>query len=220
MNVLTRQEWAVFMAVAVYSFIPVVGGVFRFVELSGGPNLLPENARALADPWPVIVHIIGSAIFCVGGAVQFLPSIRDRNPSVHRFIGRIVAIAGCGSAASGLWMTWFFAFPEALQGPLLFAVRTVLSIAMIALIGWAVAAIRAGSVLSHRAAMLRAYAIGQGASTQAWVGIGWIVILGSEPSGLARDLFMAGCWALNLWGAETLIRRLNAPAHGSIPARA
>ena len=59
--------------------------------------------------------------------------------------------------------------------------------------------------------MLRAYAIGQGASTQAILGIGWIIIVGTEAMGTVREGMMVFAWALNLFVAEVLIRRLLRP---------
>ncbi len=214
---LTKREWTILFSIVVYSLIPVIGGLIRLLELAGGPALAPVNPRALADRLPVIIHILGSIIFCVGGAIQFLPSMRFHHPFAHRAIGRVLVIAGIASAGSGLWMTFTYAFPEALQGSLLFSVRIFLGILMIGLIVWAVAAIRAGNVYSHGASMLRAYAIGQGASTQALFGIGWIIILGTEPTGLLRDGFMVVCWLLNMLAAEILIQRLIQKPRSSVP---
>ncbi len=89
-------------------------------------------------------------------------------------------MAGCVSALTGLWMTHFYVFSEALQGPALYWVRIALGTAMIGLIVWAVVAIRAKEVFQHSASMVRAYAIGQGASTQTVIGIAWIIAIGSE----------------------------------------
>ncbi len=214
---LTKREWTVLVSIITYSFIPTFGGLIRLLELAGGPPLIPENPRALNDPLPIILHIISSFIFCVAGAIQFLPSFRLHYPLTHRTLGRILVIAGCVSAASGLWMTYAYAFPEARQGSLLFSARTILSVLMIGLIGWAVLAIRAGDVFRHSASMLRAYAIGQGASTQALFGIGWIIILGAEPTGFLRDAFMLACWLLNIVAAEILIRRFFTYTRPSAP---
>ena len=217
-NVLTTREWAILIFIVVYTFIPAFGGMIRILELAGGLALLPENPRASADPIPVISHAVGSFVFCIAGALQFLPSIRRHYPSTHRVMGRILVIAGCVSAVSGLWMTCFFSFPNAQQGSLLFSVRIIVGFFMIGLIGWAVLAIRARNFCKHGALMLRAYAIGQGASTQALFGIGWIVILGTEPAGLQRDVFMMLCWLLNMLVAEIIILRLITNMRSSPPA--
>ncbi len=216
-KVLTTREWTILISIIVYSFIPAFGGMVRILELAGGLALMPENPRALANPLPIISHIMGSIVFCVAGVIQFLPSIRLHCPSTHRAMGCILVIAGFVSAASGLWMTWFFSFPDVLQGSLLFSARIILGFLMIGFIGWAVAAIRARNFYKHGALMLRAYAIGQGASTQALFGIGWIVIWGTEPAGLQRDVFMVLCWLINMLAAEILIDRLTRNIRSSIP---
>lgn len=72
---------------------------------------------------------------------------------------------------------------------------------MIGLIAWAVVAIRNRNHFQHSACMLRAYAIGLGASTQAFVGIGWMMFTGIEPQGPLRDGLMVFSWAINLLAA-------------------
>ncbi len=211
MTSLRRSEWALLAFILVYSFVPTVGGLIRVLELAGGPTIAPPNPRALADPLPITVHILTSLIFCLAGALQFLPSVKRHHPAVHRINGRVVAIAGCASAATGLWMTHVYTFPAGLQGSLLYWVRIVLGSSMIGLIVWAVIAIRSRDIFRHTASMLRAYAIGQGASTQTILGIAWIVFAGSEATGPVRDAIMVSAWILNLAVAEILIRRLPKP---------
>lgn len=205
---LSKSEWAVLGIILVYSFIPAFGGLIRVFELAGGPQIAPENPRALLAPLPITLHILSSFLFCIVGSLQFLQSIRRQHPVVHRFIGRTIAVAGCVSALTGLWMTHFFVFPEALQGALLYWLRIVLGTAMIGFIIWAVIAIKSGNIFQHRALMFRAYAIGQGASTQAVLGIAWIIAVGSEAMGPLRDGLMIFGWALNLLVAEILIRSM------------
>jgi uncharacterized membrane protein len=207
-----KSEWAVLGLILVYSFIPVIGGLIRVLELAGGPQIAPENPRALLAPLPITLHIFSSILFCVLGAFLFLPSLRRKRPATHRAIGRVAALAGCISALTGLWMTHFYVFSEALQGPLLYWVRLVLGTAMVGLIFWAVIAIRSRKVFQHSAAMVRAYAIAQGASTQAVMGITWIIVVGSEAMGPLRDGLMIFAWVLNLLVAEIFIRSILRPA--------
>ncbi|MDG4650656.1 DUF2306 domain-containing protein, partial [Roseibacterium sp. SDUM158017] len=112
-------------------------GLLRLPELLGGPMIIPPNPRAVIDPLPIALHILGSSIFCLVGAVQFLPSLRRERPALHRALGRVVAAAGCVSALTGFWMTVFYTFPDALQGPLLYWARVTLSLAMVVFIVWA-----------------------------------------------------------------------------------
>lgn len=219
---LGKSEWVVLGVIFVYSFIPVIGGLIRVLELAGGPQIAPENPRSVLAPLPITLHILSSILFCVLGALQFLPSLRRQRPAAHRAIGRVVAVAGCVSALTGLWMTHFYVFPEALQGVSLYWVRMVLGTAMIGFIVWSVIAIRFRNVFQHSASMLRAYAIGQGASTQAVMGIAWIIAVGSEAMGPLRDGLMIFAWVLNLLAAEIFIRaKLRLPKrrqkHSSLP---
>ncbi len=217
-----KSEWVVLGLILVYSFIPVIGGMIRVLELAGGPQIAPANSRALLAPLPITLHILSSILFCIVGALQFIPSLRRQRPAAHRPIGRVIAVAGCVSALSGLWMTHFYVFPEDLQGPLLYWVRMVLGTAMIGLIIWAVIAIRSRNVFQHSASMVRAYAIGQGASTQAVVGIAWIIAVGAEAMGPLRDGLMIFAWVVNLLAAEIFICAMLRPLqrrqnHSSLP---
>ena len=211
MRSVSSREWMFLAIILIYSLVPTLGGLFRIAELLGGPAIVPPNPRALAQPLPIVLHILSSFLFCLGGALQFLPSMRRYHSSLHRMMGRVVAAAGCMSALTGLWMTHFYTFPSELQGELLYWVRIALSLSMVGLIVWAVIAIRSRNLGGHSTAMLRAYAIGQGASTQAVLGISWMVAFGTEPLGPLRDVMMVFAWGLNLLIAELLISKVFAP---------
>lgn len=208
-----RRDWAFLALLAAYSFFPSVVGLLRIPELLGGPSVMPPNPRALLDPVPIVLHILASTAFCLAGAVQFLPGLRRHRPALHRRLGRGVAVAGCVSALTGVWITVRYGFPDALQGPLLYTARVALGLAMVGLIAWAILAIRSGNIAAHRAAMLRAYAIGQGAATQTALFLIAIIAFGTEPLGLARDMVMVGAWAINIAFAQILINP--APWQGS-----
>jgi len=211
MQLLTRREWAFLALIFAYSFIPTVGGLFRIPELLGGPAVVPVNPRAVTDPVPIVLHILGSSLFCLVGAVQFLPSLRRHRIAMHRTLGWLVAAAGCVSALTGLWMTLAYPFPDALQGPLLYWARIALSLAMFGFIVCAVVAIRSRNLPQHRAAMLRAYAIGQGASTQTMLFLIVMAVSSAELLGFQRDVLMVLAWGINIAIAEMLIRRTFAP---------
>ena len=211
MRGLRNSEWAILVFIIAYSFIPTFGGLFRVLELAGGPAIMPENLRAAAMPLPIILHILSSFLLLLLGALQFLPSIRTKHPAAHRISGRIVAVAGCLSAGSGLWMTHVYGFPISLQGSLLYWVRITLGLLMIGFIVWAILAIRSRNLVRHRALMLRAYAIGQGASTQTFIGIGWMILYGTEAAGPLRDVRRVSAWVINLLIAEALIWTIFAP---------
>ena len=208
MKYFTKSEWMILVGLFVLSFIPVSAGIFRLVELGGGAAILPENPRVTAAPMPVVLHIISVGLYCYLGAFQFLPSIRRHSPKWHRCNGRLMVVSGIISALSGLWMTHFYSFPYELQGDLLYCVRILLGSAMVVFIVLGLAAILRRDIVRHSSWMIRAYAIGQGASTQGLMIMSWIAISGGEPSGLTRDVMMTFAWIINIAIAEWIIRKM------------
>jgi uncharacterized membrane protein len=181
----------------------VVAGSLRLLELAGGPVLMPANPRIDASPAPLVVHIVAVALFAFLGAFQFSNRLRRRRPNWHRRSGRILVVAGLVVAGSGLWMTLFYS--DAPGGDLLWAVRLLVGSAMAASIVLAFTAIRRRDIATHRAWMIRAYALAAGAGTQAFTqGI-------SEPvfgtSDLPKALSMTSGWLINIVVAEWIIRR-------------
>jgi len=206
MKYFTKSEWMILIGLLGISFLPISAGIFRLVELGGGAVRLHENPRVIAAPAPVVLHIISVALYCILGAFQFLPSIRRHNLKWHRTNGRLMVVSGIVSALSGLWMTHFYSFPYELQGNLLYSVRILLGSAMVVFIFMGLAAILKRDIFRHSSWMIRGYAIGQGASTQALVLIPWIMISG-EPMGLTRDVLMTFAWIINIAVAEWIIRK-------------
>ena len=209
MRFFTKKEWIILVSLFLFSFIPVFAGLLRILEIIGGPAVIPENQRVTADPLPAVIHILSAFIFCIFGAFQFLLSIRRYAPKWHRVNGLMVVLAGIMSAISGLWMTHFYPLPTELQGNLLYWVRMVVGTAMVVFILLGLASIRNKHIVLHHSSMVRAYALGLGASTQTLLGLAWIVLLQQEPTGLTRDLMMTAAWIINIIIAERVIQKLN-----------
>jgi uncharacterized membrane protein len=196
-------------ALLVLSAIPLAAGAVRLAELAGGAVITPANARFFASPLPVVLHIVGAAVYAVLGAFQFAPRFRRRRPGWHRRVGRLVAGAGLVVALSGLWMTQFYQLP-AHDGALLYGFRLLFGSLMAIAIVLGIAAIRRRDVRRHRAWMMRSYAIGLGAGTQVLVLMVGDVIAG-PPDELSRALLMGAGWVINLAVAEWAIRRRLVP---------
>ncbi len=152
-------------ALILLSAIPLAAGAFRLSQLASGAAITPANARFFASPLPVVLHIVSAGVYAVVGAFQFAPAFRRRRPGWHRAAGRLLVACGLLVGLSGLWMTLFYPWPKG-DGALLYALRLVLSSAMVVSIILGFATIRRGDVIGHRAWMMRAYAIGLGAGTQ------------------------------------------------------
>ncbi len=197
------SSWPVPLALVVLSLIPVIAGSLRLLDIAGGPQLLPTNPRIDAFPAPVVVHVLAAALYAFLGAFQFSARLRRRRPGWHRKSGRILVGAGLLVAGSGLWMTLFYA--GAPGGDLLWGIRLVVGSAMAAFIVLGFTAIRRRDIRAHRAWMIRAYALGVGAGTQAVTeGIGEALMGAAD---LNKAVSLGSGWVINAVVAEWVIRR-------------
>ena len=106
-------------------------------------------------------------------------------------------------------MTLFYPHPVG-DGDFLSALRLLFGSAMIVSIVLGFAAIRRRDVTQHRAWMMRGYAIGLGAGTQALTLMVGEMIAG-KPNEFSRALLMGAAWVINLAVAEWVIRKRPAP---------
>ncbi len=199
-----QRIWPVPAALLLLSAVPVLAGVLRLVQLAGGPELIPADHRFAGFPLPLMVHIVGASIYAVVGAFQFVPRFRRSHRGWHRGAGRVLAVAGLLVSGAALWMTLFYA-PQPGSGSLVYVLRLVFGSAMAACLVLGVTTIRRGDVAGHRAWMIRAYAIGLAAGTQAFTGSVGGALFGTGA--VQGDLAKAAAWAINLAVAEWVIRR-------------
>lgn len=197
-------EWLV-PAGLLLSFIPVAAGAFRLTQLAGGAEITSANARFFASPLPVMLHIVSVTVYSLLGAFQFAPGLRRLRPTWHRAAGRILIPSGLLAALSGLWMSRFYPWPEG-DGVLLYGLRLLFGSVMLLSILLGVAAIRRRDFTQHGHWMMRGYAVGLGAGTQALIQLPWFLLFGKSGE-FPRALLMGAGWAINLAVAEWIIRK-------------
>src|SRR3954447_24799543 len=100
-----KAGWPIPVALIALSIIPLAAGSLRLLQLAGGPEVIPSDDRFTGFPAPLVVHIVGAAVYAVVGAFQFVPSFRRRHMTWHGSTGRVVAVAGLAVAGSAPWMT-------------------------------------------------------------------------------------------------------------------
>ena len=201
-----RGAWWTFGALCLLSAVPLIAGGVRLHGLVTGAAAAAGHERFIDAPLPVIWHVVGATLFCLLGAAQLAWPDRAGRSRWHRRLGWLAFPGGLVAAISGLWMTAAYPIPAELQGPLLQGVRWVVGVVMVAALAVALRAVRQRRFCAHRAWMIRAYAMGQGAGTQVLMILPLVLLCGS-PLGLARDLLMSAAWLLNAAVAEWVIRR-------------
>jgi hypothetical protein len=199
-----RSELTWPVVFVVLSVMPALGGVARLHNLSAPATL--DNARFIAAPLPVIVHIVTATLYAMLGAFQFSAGLRRRWPAWHRRAGVVLTLCGLVTGLTGMWMAVGLDIPQRMQGPILMGVRLVVGAVTVAALVLAWVSIVRRDIPAHEAWMIRAYALAQGAATQALLLGPWILISG-ELVGVPRDLMMTLTWIINAGIAEALIRR-------------
>ncbi|MBT2484435.1 MULTISPECIES: DUF2306 domain-containing protein [unclassified Microbacterium] len=201
-----RGEWLIAAGLIALALIPSLAGGVRLGELASGAAETAQNARFVRMPLPVVLHIIGALVFSFVGAFQFLPGLRRRHIGWHRFAGRYLLVpSGLIVAGTGLWMTAFYDVPP-VDGVALQLSRYVVGILMVAFIVLGLTAILRLDVASHRAWMIRGYALALGAGTQVLTSAPFLIAFGA-PDEFWRLVQMDAGWVLNMVVAEVVIRR-------------
>lgn len=185
--------------------VPAVAGVARLAELWGDPVVSAVNARFVARPLPIVLHLLSVIPYSLLGAVQFAPAFRRFWPGWHRRVGRLLVGLGVLSALTGLWMTHFYPWPP-LDGTVVYVERLVFGSAMLAALIAGVAAVRRRDFGAHGRWMIRAYAIGMGAGTQVLTHLPWFIFAG-ELTETTRAIAMGAGWVINVLVAEVVIDR-------------
>lgn len=178
-------------------------------------------ASTYADAGPLVqgafyAHIVGGAVALAVGPLQFWRRLRDRLPRVHRWLGRTYLLGVAVGAVAGLIIA-----PSSRAGYVgLFGFGALAVLWLIT--GWrAYRAIRRHDVPSHRAWMIRNYALTYSAVTlRIWLPLLLLApLLFGQPwdmesafaNAYAAVPFLA--WLPNLVFAEWLIRRRGLPSY-------
>src|SRR5689334_18881777 len=201
----TRSDWLIPAGLIALSLVPAIAGTARLAQVGSG-EVTPDNARFLASPVPVILHIVSAVLYSIPGALQFSPGFRKRNRRWHRMAGRVLLPAGTMVAISGLWMTLTYPWANN-DGVAVYLERLVVGVAMLLFMIIGVDALRRRKYAEHGEWMIRAYAIGLGAGTQVLTHLPWFLLVGPKPGEAPRAIMMGLGWAINIAFAEWTIRR-------------
>jgi len=188
------------IALLILALIPSLVALMRVVQVPMGT--LPDDKLYLAQtPISLTLHAICAASFALYAPLQLSPAFRHRLPNLHRRAGWVLVACGLIIATSGLIMVALHPFSGT---PLLRATRLAVGSGVIASLTLSIRAIRARDVASHRAWMIRTYALILGAGTQALVSLIYIAAFGT-PSADTQGLILTLCWPLNLLIAQAFI---------------
>jgi uncharacterized membrane protein len=151
------------------------------------------------------MHVLGGATFGILGPIQFGRVLMPKYGRLHRVMGRVFVAAGAMISLSALGLLWHFpdTYSVAMNsGRLLFGIALGVALAI------AMQAIYSRDITRHRNWMIRAYAIGIGATAVTMVFFPIYLITGEPPKGLTADIAFLGAWTACVVFAEGLVRRI------------
>ena len=195
-----------FVLVALY-FVTLLGTFLAVVQVVQIPlGALPVDSQRLSTaPIWHFMHVLGGATFGLLGPIQFSRVLMRKYGLLHRFMGRVFVAAGAMISLSSLGLLWHFPDTNSVavnSGRLLFGIALGIALAI------AMQAILKRNFTSHRNWMIRAYAIGIGATAVSMVFFPIYAITGAPPTGLAADLVFLASWMACVVFAEGLVRRI------------
>lgn len=202
----TTRDRLIPAALIALSLVPALAGSARLAQLASDAPITPENARFIAAPLPVLLHIPAAMLYSMLGAFQFAPGIRARHRRWHRYVGRALIPLGLLVAVTGLYMAHFYPWPPG-DGLIVYAERVLVGVAMIVFLALGIQAIRTRSFSAHGEWMIRAYAIALGAGTQVFTHLPWFLFVDRTPGETPRGIMMGAGWLINIAIAEWAIRR-------------
>ena len=191
------MKWSLGFAAFLGLLVSLVSYRFVFLGLESAFEIMIEHARDRRVL--LLMHVSAAPVALAVGAFQFMPRIRRNHRALHRWLGRLYAVAilvgGIGAmgislnAIGGLWaQVGFSALGIAWMGSTAIAIWMAMN----------------KRFAEHRVWMLRSFALTFSAVTLR------LQLVGFEISGLPYEqssVWLAfTCWVPNLLVAEILIR--------------
>lgn len=188
-----------FILAAILSVLVAVSS-FRFLLLPMA-EAFPGMLGHLAERQTAFYgHVVASPIALAAGALQFWPRLRARRPALHRWTGRIYAVAILIGGVSGMALAF-----RAEGGPIAGWGFGVLSVLWLVFTAQAVRLAMAGRYAEHRTWMIRSFALTFAAATLR-LQLGIAFAAGADYAPTSQWLAWTA-WVPNLIFAEWLIRR-------------
>lgn len=200
-----RKSITVPITLLFFSLVTILIAVVQAFQIPFGALPL-DSSRLEAAPFSHFIHVVGGALFGLIGPLQFGRVLAGKYGRIHRVMGRVFLAAGAALSISSLTLLW--SFPSS-HSVLVSGGRLVFGIALAIALVFAMSAIKARNFKKHRDWMIRAYALGIGATAISMIFIPIYAITGKPPTGLFADIIFIGSWALCVALAEYIVRRLS-----------
>src|SRR5438874_13672562 len=89
--------WSIVLFLVLIGVVVVLRRMLNILSPSPAPSRFPEAAGMdkgfTSHPLLTMVHIVPGLLFVVLGPFQFVRSLRNRRPKLHRWSGRVFLVA-------------------------------------------------------------------------------------------------------------------------------
>lgn len=152
-------QWAFFYYIAAFYGVSTFSGQFEHWNKLAVLGRTPYVANDAAGNLAYALHALGAGIIAFGGALQLLPQLRTRFPTLHHWNGRLFLLTVTGLALSGYYLVWIRGTSPSLYD----AIATSLNGMLILAFAWlALRTARARDLAAHRRWALRLYLVANG----------------------------------------------------------
>jgi len=188
------------LAIAVFAPLQYLLQPLQALASSGNEIATNYAPRPAWVRYVFLTHVVLAGTALLLSPIQLSGRIRARFPRVHRVTGRIVLVAIAVGGTAGILLSWFNV--AGAVGTAGFGLLALLWITFAAL---GLRAILRGDIVSHRAWMMRTFAMTYAAVTlRVWL-IALIILLGDFYSAYLLVPFLS--WVPNLIVVELILRR-------------
>ena len=181
-----------------------------------------EETGPSDQPYPswTVIHFASALLFAVFGMLQLVSFIRDRQPRLHRYMGRVAVGSGLLAAVTGAGIP-FAVVPQHPLSERIYIAIYFAGVASCLLMGFRAA--RRRDFTRHRVWMIRAIASAGAVVTQRFVFPLLLLSLGFHSDAQFWSEFVGAFalgWAINLGFAEWWLRWSGGAAGLAIPSAA
>jgi uncharacterized membrane protein len=173
---------------------------YRFLVLGFEISFPGLQAHIVDRKLSFLLHIFASPIALALGVFQFVPRLRAKRPSLHRWTGRIYALAVLIGGLSGLALAI-----GSTERPVAAAGFGILALFWVSTTAVAVRMAMTGRIAEHRRWMIRSMALTFAAVTLR-LALPLFFIIGDMEYAEASNYVAWLCWVPNLLLAEWFVR--------------
>jgi uncharacterized membrane protein len=160
-----RLLWLITLLLVVIGVTIVIRRILHLFAPAPGQASFPGAAELdtgfARHPRQTMLHILLGLLFVVLGPLQFVRTLRDGKPGLHRWTGRIVLASGMVIGTTALVMSPQMAIGGANETAATMLFATIFLFALVR----AYLYIRQGNFALHREWMIRAFAVGLAVTT-------------------------------------------------------